>query len=218
MTAQLAIDSAQSLDADPVAGRDLGELSFIGIARSLSRDQEVYGQGDRTDFAYKVASGAVRATRLLADGRRQITDFYLPGDVFGIELGAAHSSAAEAICDTVVVSARRSSLGEDQDQRSRLWLHTMRALQRSQAHLLTLGRRTAIERIAIFLVDLADRIGATDQMLAPMSRLDIADYLGLTIETVSRTLTLMQTKGLLAIENGRQLRLLKRARLAELCE
>lgn len=218
MTAQLAIDSVQSFRADPVADREAGELTFIGIARSLTRDQEVYGQGDRADFAYKVVSGAVRTTRLLGDGRRQIIDFFLPGDVFGLEPGAVHGAAAEAIGDTVVVSARRSSLGEDHDQRSRLWQHTMRALQRCQAHVITLGRRSAMERIAIFLVDLAERLGATDQVLSPMSRRDIADYLGLTIETVSRTLTLMQTKGLLAIESGRHLRLLQRARLAELCE
>jgi CRP-like cAMP-binding protein len=215
MTARLlAIDSIRS--SDPIVDGEAGELTFIGIARSLSRDEEIYGQGDRADFAYKVVSGAVRATRLLADGRRQITDFYLPSDVFGMECGDAHGAAAEALCETVVVSARRSNLTEDQDQRNRLWAHTVRALQRSQAHLLTLGRRSAVERIAIFLVDLASRIGATDRVLVPMSRQDLADYLGLTIETVSRTLTCMQAKGLVAVE-GRQVRLLNRRLLTELC-
>ena len=214
----LAIESPQSFDTEPVGGRGGGELSLIGVARSLSRDQSLYGQGDRADFVYKVVSGAVRAVRLLADGRRQITDFYLPGDVFGIELEAEHTASAEALSETVVISARRSSLTQDQSQSSHLWRHAMVELQRSQTHLLTLGRRSAIERIAFFLVDLADRMGGTDQLQVPMSRQDIADYLGLTIETVSRTLTQMQARGLVEVEGCRRMRLPKRAALAELCE
>jgi CRP/FNR family transcriptional regulator, nitrogen fixation regulation protein len=219
MSAQLlAIDSASALDAEPLGACRHGQLTLIGVARRLSRDEQVFAEGDRADFVYKVISGAVRAIRLLADGRRQITNFYLPGDVFGIELGAERHTAAEAVCDATITSARRSSLTEGHDQPSRLWWHALRELQRSQDHVLALGRRTAIERVAIFLTDLADRMEAPDKVALPMSRQDIADYLGLTIETVSRTLTQMQAKGLLCVESSRKVRLLRRASLTKLCE
>jgi CRP/FNR family nitrogen fixation transcriptional regulator len=214
-TRLLAID--RRLDTEQAEPCALGELNLIGVARRLSRDQELFGQGDKAACVYKVVSGAMRATRLLADGRRQVTEFHLPGDVFGIELGAEHTAGAEAICETVVVSARRSNLSQDHDQAILLWRHAMGELQRSQAHLLTLGRRSAMERIAVFLVDLVERTGAGEQLSLPMSRQDIADYLGLTIETVSRTLTRMQAQGLVALGGCRKVRLLKRADLADLC-
>jgi CRP/FNR family transcriptional regulator, nitrogen fixation regulation protein len=214
MNAKLvAIDGARAPDA-----RGRGDISVVGIARALTPDQPIFAEGDRADTVYRVASGAVRTIRLLADGRRQVTDFYLGGDVFGVELRSCYSATAEAVCDSVVISARSSSLTEDPDQPSRLWRYALCELQRSQAHVLTLGRRSALERLARFLVDLADRMGATDRLALPMSRQDIADYLGLTIETVSRTLTQMQAKGLVRLENCRQVRLLKRAALTELCD
>jgi len=214
----LAIDSPHCPGPEPVDARGHGEFNLIGVARSLSRDEELYGQSDKADFVYKVVSGAMREVRLLADGRRQLTNFFLPGDVFGIELEAEHAAGTAAICRTVVISARRSNLNQDYDQATQLWRHAMGQLQRSHTHLLTLGRRSAAERIAIFLIDLAKRMGATEQLCLPMSRQDIGDYLGLTIETVSRTLTRMQAKGLLALDGSRKVRLLKRAALAEFCD
>ena len=158
MPAQLlAIDSPNSRDPEWADACASGELNLIGVARSLSRDEALYGQGDKADFGYKVVSGAMRAVRLLADGRRQITQFYLPGDVLGVELAVEHPAGAEAICETVVISARRSNLNQDHDQAILLWRHAMGELQRHQAHLLTLGRRSAMERIARFLLDLAER-------------------------------------------------------------
>jgi CRP/FNR family nitrogen fixation transcriptional regulator len=219
MPAQLlAIDSSRAFSAEPARSDGDGELNLIGVARSLSRDQEIFAEGDSADSVYKVVSGAVRGIRLLADGRRQITDFYLPGDVFGIELGPTHGAAAEALCDAVVISARRSGLTEDKEQPSQLWRQTLRELRRSRDHVLTLGRQSAMERLARFLVDLAARTGARASLTLPMTRQDIADYLGLTIETVSRTLTQMQAKGLVRIEGGRRVRLLRPAALAALCE
>jgi len=191
---------------------------LIGIARSLSRDQEVFAEGTAFEFIYKVISGAVRTFRLLADGRRQIISFYLPGDLFGFEANSFHATSAEAVCETVIVSARRSSLIEDEEQRSRLSRYALRELLRAQDLLLTLGRRSALERVASFLIDFADRTEAADALALPMSRQDIADYLGLTIETVSRTLTEMQARGLVHIQNARQIQLTRRAVLTDLCE
>jgi CRP/FNR family transcriptional regulator, nitrogen fixation regulation protein len=202
--------------SSPAVARD--EVTLIGVARGLSRDQAVFVEGSRAEFVYKVVSGAVRTFRLLADGRRQIIGFHLPGDLFGIEANSVHGATAEAICDSVLVSARRASLLDDREQQGRLMRHALNQLHRSQDHLLTLGRRSAVERVAGFLTDLADRTGAADSVALPMSRQDIADYLGLTIETVSRTLTQMQARGLVRLHGCRRLQLLKPRALTDLCE
>ncbi len=198
------------------AGRD--ELKLIGIARNFGRDHEIFGEGDPADCVYKVVAGAVRSMRILSDGRRQIAEFYLPGDVFGVELGAMRRSAAETLTDAVVVVARRSTLMAELDHSERLWRHALAELQRCQDHVLTLGRRSAAERVASFLLELAGRLGQVDEVTLPMSRQDIADYLGLTIETVSRTLTQLQADGLIKVDGCRRVRLVRRAALAELCE
>lgn len=199
----------------PYAGDD---IKVIGFTKTFSKDQPIFCEGGSSDFIYRVVSGAVRLTRLLADGRRQICDFYLPGDVFGVELDARRLATAEAIGETVVVVARRSSLAADSDQSPRLCRHALRELRRCQNHVLTLGRRSAAERLASFLIDLAQRLDADDAFDLPMCRQDIADYLGLTIETVSRTMTQLQSQGLIALAGCRRIRLRRPAALADLCE
>ena len=194
-------------------------IRLIGVTVHLSRDQEVFGEGEPADQVFKVVRGAVRCFRVLSDGRRQICDFYLPGDVFGIEPGLDRRTTAEALTDTVLVAARRSTLVEDEDNGTarRLWALAMADLQRSQDHALTLGRRSANERVASFLVDMAARLGDVDNLELPMTRQDIADYLGLTIETVSRTLTHLQVSGLIKLAGCRSIHLRKPRALAELC-
>lgn len=197
-------------------GKD--DIKLIGVAKTFRRECEIFGEGDATDFVYKVVSGAARSVRLLTDGRRQIMHFFLPGDLFGVEFGRERRAGAEALSDAVVIVARRSAIASDTDQSMLLWRHAVSELQRSEDHVLTLGRRTATERLASFLIDLADRLDADDVLELPMSRQDIADYLGLTIETVSRTLTQLQAEGLVKLESCRQLRFLDRDTLEELCE
>src|ERR1022692_1391132 len=131
---------ALSQASDPFLGaRSLyadDDIRVIGFTKTFSKDQQIYCEGSSTDSIYRVVSGAVRSTRLLADGRRQISDFYLPGDVFGVELDAARLATAEAIGETVVVVARRSSLAADSDQSPRLCRHALRELRRCQDHVL----------------------------------------------------------------------------------
>jgi len=194
------------------------DIRLVGVTKSFGRDQVIYGEGDPADLVYKVISGGVRTFRVLADGRRQISDFYLPGDVFGVELDAERRSGAESICETMLLVARRSAVAEDPAQGQRLWRHALRELRRSQDQALTLGRRSASERVASFLLDLAQRLGRGDEFELPMSRQDMADYLGLTIETVSRTVTQMQGGGLIGLTGCRHVRLMRRGALAELCE
>src|SRR5579863_6087591 len=106
------------------------EIKLIGQARRFSRDQEIYGEGESADFVYKVISGTVRAFRVLADGRRQIAEFYLPGDVFGVEAGIVRRTTAEAVSEAQVIVARRSSLVAEDG--AKLWRIAVHDLERSQ--------------------------------------------------------------------------------------
>lgn len=197
-------------------------IEFAGAVMTFTRDQEVFGQGEPAHQVYKVRSGAVRCFKLLSDGRRQIADFYLPGDVFGVEAGIEHRVTAEALADSCITVARRSALTEAADDEigraQALWRLAIGDLQRSQDHALTLGRRSATERVASFLVDISERLGADDGFALPMTRQDMADYLGLTIETVSRTLSQLQATGLIRLGACRLVRLLDREALVDLCE
>jgi CRP/FNR family nitrogen fixation transcriptional regulator len=194
-------------------------MRLIGVTMRFARDQEVFGEGEPADKVYKVVAGAVRAFRLLADGRRQICDFFLPGDVFGVEAGPDRRVTAEALADTVLIVARRSVLAEDTDPGAArsLWALAMADLRRSQDHALTLGRRSASERVAAFLIDMANRLGTADALELPMSRQDMADYLGLTIETVSRTITDLQADGMIKLTACRKIQLRRPRALAEFC-
>jgi CRP-like cAMP-binding protein len=177
-----------------IAGRCplFGDMEFGGIAMPFDRNAEIYGEGESAHHVYKVVSGSVRAYKVLSDGRRQITAFYLPGDVFGIETAAEHSNSAEAIDRALILLVPRHSvlrMAESNGEMARhLWSVTATELKRSQNHALLLIK-TAKERIAAFLLEMAERLAGNSYVELPMSRQDIADYLGLTIETVSRTLT-----------------------------
>eukprot|EP01035_Chromulina_nebulosa_P004047 gene4046-biopygen3324 len=157
--------------------------------------------------AARVVSGAVRTTRLLSDGRRQVGEFYFPGDVFGLETGPEHRYSAEALCDSVVLSVKRATLrsGEASAELDRMiWEATAHELDRTQDHLLMLGRKTASERVASFLRGVIQRTGGQGDL--PMTRQDIADYLGLTIETVSRMLSQLQSSAVVEFDALRHFR------------
>jgi len=190
----------------------------LGSVSRFSAGEEIYGQEEEADLIYRVVGGAVRATRLLSDGRRQISDFYFPGDLFGLEIGLVHRAAAEALGDVEVLVIKRRALklmGEDGAQLERmLWQATGEHLERAHDHMLLLARKSACEKVAGFLSDIADRCAAPWAVL-PMSRQDIADYLGLTIETVSRMVTQLQQERLVEFDGCRRFRITRRARLSE---
>lgn len=172
----------------------------LGVIRRLAKDEELFAEGDEAAFFYKVTSGALRTCRLLDDGRRQIDAFHLPGDLFGIEAGGEHRHTAEAVGDATVVAYRcgphELASGEGPHARA-VVASVLRALERAQDHILLLGRTSALERIASFLLDLAERLPGDGTIDLPMSRTDIADHLGLTIETVSRSLTQLKRLGVI---------------------
>ncbi len=184
-------------------------LTAIGTSIRCARNSEVYGEGEPADTVYIVVSGAVRTYKLLSDGRRQIGDFHIEGEVFGLEAGAERQFTAEAIADLVVLVGKRSVLvgmaANNAELAHELWVHTAGELQRAQDHLLLLGRKRAQERVATFLLDMAGRRKSDIFVDLPMSRQDIADYLGLTIETVSRTLTRLEDDAAIEIPTSRRI-------------
>ena len=210
------------------AGRELQITSIVpeladsiemtGATMTFGRNGEIYGEGEQADYVYKIASGAVRTYKVLADGRRQIGAFYLPGDVFGLEVGEEHLHSAEAVVESTVMVVKRSALiglaARNSDVARELWAFTGRELARVQAHVLLLVKN-AQERVVDFLLEMANRQPG-DAIELPMSRQDIADYLGLTIETVSRTLTGLENEAAIALPNARRILLRNRSALREM--
>src|SRR5690242_15017484 len=194
-------------------------IEAIGHPVKFAGKREVYGQGEPADYLYKVVSGTVRTSKILADGRRQIGSFYLPGDVFGLEVGDDHAFSAEAITESQVLVVRRGALmglaSRDGEVARQMWTLAGHELARVQGHVLLLVK-TAQERVVGFLLEMAERASDHDAVELPMSRQDIADYLGLTIETVSRTLSLLESGGAIELPTSRCVMLRKRSTLARL--
>lgn len=181
-------------------------IERLGVRMKFARNEEIYAQDDEVEFLYRVVSGAIRTTRLTSDGRRQVGDFYYPGELFGLETGPDHRFSAEALSDCVVQVLRRSAVrafSGDAELDRAILAATHRELERTQEHLLLLGRKTAREKVAAFLLGLAQREEESTVSL-PMGRQDMADYLGLTIETVSRMLTQLQDASIVEFAASRR--------------
>jgi CRP/FNR family transcriptional regulator, nitrogen fixation regulation protein len=196
-----------------------GSAELKGIVMPFGRNAEIFGEGEPAEFVYKVLSGSVRNYRLLSDGRRQINGFYLPGDIFGVEFGEEHCSSAEALSNCSLLLVKRSSLlklaERDNVIGSRLLSVVVAELKRSRGHGLLLIK-SAQERLAAFLLEMSERLAGDRAVELPMSRQDIADYLGLTIETVSRTLSQFAQCSMIQLVASRQIILCKQSLLSEM--
>jgi CRP/FNR family transcriptional regulator, nitrogen fixation regulation protein len=194
-------------------------IDLIGPAMRFGRNAEIYGDNEPAEYVYKVQSGTVRTYKVLNDGRRQIGAFYLPGEMFGLEIGDDHTLSAEAITDCKILMVKRSALvslaQRDNEVARQLWAMTAAELQRAQDHLMLLIK-SAHERVAGFLLEMAKRSAAAAEVELTMSRQDIAEYLGLTIETVSRTLTSLEKVAAIAVPSSRHIVLRNRAALKRL--
>jgi CRP/FNR family nitrogen fixation transcriptional regulator len=212
-------DPTRPRSAPPVFQALFESGDVTGAAMPFDRNAEIYGENEPADYVYKVLSGSVRTYKVLTDGRRQIDAFYLAGDIFGLELGDEHCCSAEAITDAVVLVVKRSQVlaaaERSNDVARRLWSHTARDLRRAQHHTLLLIK-SAQERVAAFLLEMAERLAAGTALELPMSRQDIADYLGLTIETVSRTLSQLEGAATIALPASRRVVLRNRTALNRL--
>jgi CRP/FNR family nitrogen fixation transcriptional regulator len=205
-----------TLDARPIVLDRPLPVAEAGVRMTYGRDEEIYGEDEASRYVYRVITGAVRTYRVLSDGRRQIVEFHTAGDVFGLEGEDRHALGAEAVRETTLQVMRREAFL--QDQGSTMAINALlKKFQRAQAHMLLLGRHTACERVAAFLLDFRDRLGS-DTFDLPMSRQDIADYLGLTIETVSRTITQLQAARQIDLATCRRVVLRNPEALERICQ
>lgn len=177
-------------------------------------DAAIYSQGDRAGALYLVEFGTVRICSVTADGRRQISAFHMAGEVFGFASGDEHLSYAESVDGAGIRLVRQQPGGSGHS----LLLLALQSLGRVQNHLLLLGRRTAQEKMAAFFTDLIERQGDERLVRLAMPRNDIADYLGLTFETVSRLLRTFKDQGLIRLKSIHDVEILDPARLADMCE
>jgi CRP/FNR family nitrogen fixation transcriptional regulator len=194
-----------------MASQDREPLRAAGTVVNIAEGREIFAEGGDTELFYKVVSGVVRVCKFLSDGRRQIEAFHVAGDVFGFELGSERLLSAEAVSDCALVCYRRRSVEalarKDESVSRQLFHYAMQNLAQAQGHSLLLGRRGAAEKVASFLLDWAEH--SADKRVAhlAMTRQDIADYLGLTIETVSRSLSQFERDGVIVLANTREVRL-----------
>jgi CRP/FNR family nitrogen fixation transcriptional regulator len=205
---------AGSVNADPDVRGLLAE-SQPGPVTFFPADAMIYAQGDETGPLYLVEFGTVRTCQLTADGRRQITSFCYAGDVFGLEPGAEHEFYAESV-DGAGIRVLRA--GNTASFAARLLSLALRRFARLQAHLVVLGRMNANERMASFLRDLLERQDSDRTIHLPMQRNDIADYLGMTFETVSRVLRVLKDRGLIRVATIDSIDVLDADGLAGLCD
>lgn len=209
-------------DVTPLDPFDLliDRAGLIPSVRHCEKDTQVYGEESPADYVYQVATGAVRRYGLLADGRCQIAAFHLPGDVFGLESSTIRRMAADAVVETTLRRVKRRSLVQaaatDMVVSRSLWQMAATRLRHAEDHLLLLGRKTATERVAAFLLEMDRRLTGTGKLPLPMGRRDIGDYLGLTLETVSRALSQFHDQGVLDFSDARHIVLRNRTLLLNL--
>ena len=229
-----ALPAPRRISLNPERPRLLGQTARVGFA-NLGRDEatgvhddvsvsfrageEIYRQGMPADHWYEVVSGAVRASRLLPDGRRQVVGFHLAGNLFGFDdAEGRHSLTVEAASEseTVVLRhcRRRLDILAAQDASFACWLGelTRQGLRHAHAHLLLLGRKSSTERLASFLLEMRERLPPSQKegpstFSLPMGRTDIADYLGVTLETVCRTFQALRRRGVIELRGHRRVRI-----------
>jgi CRP/FNR family transcriptional regulator len=180
----------------------------VGVLRTVANREHLFLEGDAATHVYRVESGHVCIYRMVADGRRQVLDFAYPGDLIGLGAGSRHAANAQATSKTrlhcLPINVLHDIAHQDASLGMRLYDALSQELLAARELLFTVSQRTAAERLAAFLMGLAhrnERRGEpSHELVLPMARADIADYLGLTIETVSRTFTKFRLEGLIDLE------------------
>lgn len=206
--------------AAPGPAQAFSALPLAGCHRRFAAGEALFLDDEPAESVYQVSEGVIRLSKMLPDGRRAILRFLYPGDLAGLSFGRHYALTAEAVTPAVVRSWRRRALDRaaegSADLRHRLSAHLGRELEAAHARLVLLGRMSALERVADFLVWLARHQRSATRLSLPMTRLDIADYLGLTIETVSRTLSQLKRQGMIALPGPHEVVLLRPAALRAL--
>ncbi len=186
---------------------ELQRLASIRDQLQYPSQQTVFREGDEARYVYAITSGAAKTYKLLPDGRRQIVGFLFPGDVFGLALETGYAYTAEMLTYATACRFPQRKLDEFKCDvpvlDRRLFMLAVKEIERAHEQMLLLGRKTAREKLASFLLALSrraeERGQAASPVALPMSRSDIADFLGLTIETVSRTITQLKKSGVIQV-------------------
>jgi CRP/FNR family transcriptional regulator len=205
-----------------LADDDLRLLSSIATTVKLNQGGTVFFEGDDSAYLFNVVTGAIRLSKLLPDGRRQITGFLFEGDFLGLAISDVYVYTAEALTQTSLCRFDRARLGELMERLPKLEHELLKLssneLSEAQDHLMLLGQKKAVERLTTALLKLADRIGQYDdggwKLELPMTRADLADYTGLTTETVSRTFTRLRNQGVIDTPDLRLVHIPDRSALA----
>lgn len=192
--------------------REIDDLSAVISRRSLVRNQPLIVEGDAVDDVYTVISGGLKLYKSLPNGRVQAVGFLGPGDFLGLACDEAFSFSADAIVDTEVCVFPRRVLLEifhkHEELQDRVLRSVCKDLAAAREQILLIGTRKATERVGAFILKLLDRVERldrqTDLLDIPFSREEIAEYLGLSIETVSRSFTELRTKGLIRMPTAQQ--------------
>ncbi len=215
--------SQDNAAAAPVTLTDhLHRIQGHGARMYFTRNETVFNQDDPADQVYRILSGTVRLCRYMPDGRRYIVDFLLPGDLMGFVESPDLPASAEAVTESTLIAFPRICFdrlaNENAAVRTQLLCHLSSNLLTAHQHMFVLGCQKAKERVASFLLRLADRMDLIcgDRLDLPMSRQDIADHLGLTIETISRMITALRNEGAILIPNTQQIVLRDMAALRKL--
>lgn len=184
----------------------------IGTVRHYAPQQTIFAEGEPAGHFMLVIHGMVRSCNTFSDGRRFIGAFYAAGDMFGLDRDPAYLASAEAVCDTAIIlypAPDWLTLTATQDTLSRqIFTAMLRSANQARCHARLLGRLRAIEKISAFLLECHDRAAQKSNLTLEMTRQDIADYLGLTVETVSRGLAQLKRDGLIILHSSRHLDLL----------
>lgn len=198
---------------------ELTRLRSLAHLRRFHREQDIYGQEDRSDTWYCVVSGLARQYLTRADGRRQLVDIYLPGDFFGFTSRLNHKFAVQAISDETMIACysrqRVEALArEDPETANEIRMQSFEAISRLQEQILVVGTMTAQEKVREFLVYFHGRIsiGRDDGLSLPISRYDIADMLGISAETVCRAFTDLQERGVITLQGPRRITIRRKQR------
>ena len=189
---------------------ELRQFEHLGRRVHFGTGETVFSEEDITTSFYNLLEGVMRLYKLLPDGRRQIVGFALPGDFLGMNISGRHNFSADAIGAVTVCQFAKAPFGRFMEDRPHLLKRinemAIRELSQARDHMVLLGRRSADEKVATFLLGWRERLvslkGSSNTVPLPMSRQDIADYLGLTIETVSRTFTKLERHGAIEIIHG----------------
>ncbi len=221
VVSMLALNASLSAVADMPSSFAAGGLWPKGSVHIVARDGTIFAEGDPARCWYRVTSGSVRVFRLLRDGRRHVSEFVFPGQIFGFEAGPLHSQGAEAIEPAAIVAysceAIEHSIAADSSARLAVRDLLMERIAEAQERIMLLGGLNATGRLAAFLLGMAQRRSRANPLGRvadlPMSRVDIADYLGLTVETVSRLFTALRGRGAIRLAGPNRVEILDPAAL-----